>query len=61
MMVSRFPLYMAVTVAEKGTPATTVEGALTCRVAWEEVPQLSDASVRMKAVKTGRSRANKFC
>jgi hypothetical protein len=42
---------MAVTVAEKGTPATTVEGALISRVAWEEVPQLSDASARMKAVK----------
>jgi hypothetical protein len=43
---------MAVTVAEKGTPATTVEGALIWRVAWEDVPQLSDASVRMKAVET---------
>jgi len=51
---------MAVTVAEKGTPATTVEGALTCRVACEEVPQLSDASARMEAVNAGSSRANKI-
>jgi hypothetical protein len=49
---------MAVTVAEKGTPATTVEGALTCRVAWEEVPQLSDASAGMEAERGKQSQTN---
>src|SRR5579859_3962200 len=46
---------MAVTVTVKGTPATTVAGALSSSIAWEDVPQLRDSRPVMATVNTRRS------
>src|SRR5579862_8247386 len=51
MIVSRRPLYMAVTVAVNGTPAVTVAGAVTRRMACEETPQLTVSRVAIIALK----------
>jgi hypothetical protein len=55
IMVSRLPLYMAVTVALKGAPATTVEGAVISRIAWDE-PQLSETSPRIATLEADNNR-----
>ena len=60
IMVSRFPLYMAVTVALKAEPATTVEGAVISRIAWEE-PQLKDTRANSAAIKVQSRRVATFC
>src|SRR5437868_5159772 len=55
--VSRFPWYIAVTVAEKGTPDTTLEGAVITRTAWPGVPQLTEANPSKTANDRGNIRA----
>jgi len=58
IIVSRFPPYIAVTVAEKGTPATTFGGALTWRVACDE-PQLNDIKPAIAALKAHSHRTGR--
>ncbi len=50
MTVSLLPLYKAVTVTLKGTLETTVDGAVTWRIACPDVPQLKDAKAPRKTI-----------
>src|SRR5580704_17537207 len=52
--VSLCPLYIAVTVAVKGEPATTAAGTLISRMAWDE-PQLNDTSPAIATLKARSS------